>query len=115
MTKKQLIVLGGICLFVGIILGAILISCLHHCPEPVPTDSTLIDSLRTQNDIKDGKIQIRDSIIKANGDRQQFMLDSIIIKNNKDLKPLYDKIIMLDDSARAVFIDQRLKRAGIRR
>lgn len=82
--------------------------------EPTIIENPVNEALKKRADSLEAVVAQRDLII-ADNDKAQFKHDSVLIMNNKELKPLYDKITKLDDSTRAIFVEDRLKRAGIRR
>ena len=103
-------VIGALFFVLGFAVKAI----IDSRKEPIMIENPINTALVKRSDSLEAVVAQRDLII-ANNDKQQFRHDSVLINNNKELKPLYDKIIKLDDSTRAIFVEERLKRAGIRR
>lgn len=95
------------------VLGWAVKSLIDSRKAPITVENPINIALIKRSDSLEAVVAQRDLLI-ANNDRQQFIHDSIIIKNNKNLKDNYDKIKNLDDSTRAAYIDSVLKRSGIR-
>lgn len=104
----------GVSAGIALLLGFFIHALFHKCPEIPVINNRLVDSLIVENAIKEGKIAIRDSIIKAN-DKQQFIHDSVIINNHKALKNDYEKIKNFTADSRAAYIDSIFRRANIRK
>lgn len=82
--------------------------------EVIQIENPINDALRKRYDSLEA-VCVQRGLKIAENDKQQFSHDSTLIMNNKNLAKYYDKIKDMDDSTRAIYVEQALKRANIRR
>jgi hypothetical protein len=103
------LIIGGIFLIVGIAAGSI-----FKKPEIVTVENPVNIQLKKSNDSLEAVVAFRDSLVKEN-QKRQVLLDSVIIKNNRQLRKDYEKLKNFTPESRAHYIDSILKISGIRR
>lgn len=102
--------IGILAFFLGFAVKAI----LDSKREPITIENPLNEALKKRSDSLEA-VLIQRNLQIANNDKGQFKHDSVMIVNNKQLKPLYAKIISLDDSLRDLYLDSIFKRSAVRR